>query len=99
MWAQLIKARIRPGKEDEARNLTQEFEAEAGGNHPWVALTACVSRNDPNESYTLVVFESEERARENERSPEQAKRFERMMQIYDGQPEFVDLDVVYQNSR
>ncbi len=99
MWAQLIKSRIRPGKEEEARNLPQEFDAQAHGTSPsWVAMTTSVNQKNPSEYYTLVIFESEEKARENERSPEQAKRVERMMEIFDGQPEFVDLDVVFHHS-
>jgi len=99
MWAQLIKSRVKPGKEDEARNLPQEFDMAAHGPSPsWVAMTSSVNENDPGEYYTLVIFESEEKARENERTPEQAKRVERMMEIFDGQPEFVDLEVLYHHS-
>lgn len=99
MWAQLIKSRVKPGKEDEARNLPREFEEAAHGTSPpWVAITASVNENNPGEYYTLVIFESEAKARENEQSPEQTKRFERMMELFDGQPEFVDLEVLYHHS-
>ena len=100
MWAQLIKSRVKPGKEQEARNLPQEFETQAAGaTPPWVSITNAVNQNNPNETYTLVIFESEEKARENERSPEQAKRVERMMEVFEGRPEFVDLEVLYHGSR
>jgi hypothetical protein len=99
MFAQLVKSRVRPGKEEEARNLSKEFDSRAGQTAaPWVALTASVNMKDPGEFYTLIVFESEEKARENERSPEQAKRVERLMEIYEN-PEYVDLDVVFHRSR
>ncbi len=100
MWAQLIKSRIKPGKEQEARTLPREFETQAAGaTPPWVSITNAVNQNNPNETYTLVIFESEEKARENERSPEQAKRVERMMEVFEGRPEFVDLEVLYHGSR
>jgi heme-degrading monooxygenase HmoA len=99
MWAQLIKARIRPGKEEEARNIVQEFESELGGaTPPWQQITVCQNQRDPSEVYTLVVFESEEKARENERSPEQDRRYRRLTEVYEGQPEFVDMNVVFQRS-
>lgn len=99
MWAQLIKSRIKPGKEEEARGLSQEFqEGGQNGGAGWLRMIAMQNQNDPNESYTLIVFESEEKARENERSPEQAHRFQRLQEIFES-PEFVDLNVVYEGSR
>lgn len=99
MWAQLIKSRIKPGKEEEVRNLPQELDSQMGGEAPFVAIFACTNQNDPSESYTFVVFESEEAARQNERSPEQAQRFQRFQELYEGQPEYVDLNVEYHLSR
>ncbi len=100
MWAQLIKSRAKPGKEKDIRNLPKEFRAQSGETTPlWVAITTGVNQNDPSEYYTLVIFDNEEKARENERSPEQAKRVERMRELYEGPPEFIDLDVVYHESR
>lgn len=98
MWAQLIKNRAKPGKEEEIRNLPREFEAQ-GGEPPFVQLFACQDQNDPSQYYTFVVFESEEAARRNEGSPEQAKRVERMRELYEGRPEFVDLNVLHHRGR
>jgi hypothetical protein len=98
MWAQLIKSQAKPGKDEEIRNLPQEFEAQ-GGTPPFVQLFTCSNQSNPSEHYTFVVFESEEAARQNEASPEQAKRIERMRELYQGQPEFVDLNVLHHQSR
>lgn len=99
MWAQLIKSRIKPGKEEEVRNLPQEFDAQTGGDTPgFLAMFSCTNQNDPSESYTFVVFESEEAARRSESSPEQAKRLERLQELFD-QPEYVDLNVEYHQTR
>jgi heme-degrading monooxygenase HmoA len=62
-------------------------------------MIALENQNDPREYYTLVIFESEAAARENERSPQQAKRLERFQQIFEGPPEYVDLNVVHDRSR
>ena len=98
MWAQLIKSRAKPGKEAEIRNLGNEFEAQ-GGTMPMQYLFTCTNQNDPTEYYTFAVFESEEAARQNESSPEQAGRVNRMQELFDGQPEFVDLNVEFHRSR
>lgn len=98
MWAQVIKSRAKPGKEEEIRNLPQEFEA-MGGMPAFLHLFACSNQNDPTEYYTFIVFESEEAARANERTREQDRRVERMRELYEGEPEFVDLDVVYHRAQ
>ena len=100
MWAQLVKARAKAGKEEEIRNLTREFEAQAGGGSPpWTYLFACSSQNEPSVHYTFVVFESEAAARQNESSPEQEKRMQRFQELFEGQPEYVDLIVEEHRSR
>lgn len=97
MWAQLIKARVKRGREDEVRRLPQEFEQR--GRAAWERLMTFQDQHDPSAYYVLVVFESEEKARENERSPEQAERLRRMQELFEGPPEYVDLNVVYEASR
>ena len=55
-------------------------------------------QKDPNQFCTLVVFESEEKARERERDPRLEERLQparaMMADILAGPPEFVDLTVV-----
>lgn len=98
MWAQLIKSRAKPGKEEEIRNLPQEFEAQ-GQTMPMRHIFTCRNQKDPSEYYTFVVFESEEAARQNEASPEGAARVKRLMELYEGSPEYVDLNVEYHRSQ
>jgi hypothetical protein len=53
---------------------------------------------DPSRIYTLVVFESEEKARAREQDPRRTERLEAarsiMADILDGPPEFTDLEVI-----
>lgn len=100
MWAQLVKARLKAGKEDEMRRLDEEFQARGrGGSTGWVKDFTLRDQKDPQVYYILVYFESEEKARANERSPEQQEMYGRMQQLFDGQPEFVDLEPVSESSR
>jgi len=98
MWAQLIKSRAKPGKEEEIRNLPQEFEAQ-GSSMPMMQVFTCSNQKDPSEYYTLIVFENEAAARQSEASPEAAARVKRMMELFEGPPEYVDLNVEYHRSR
>jgi antibiotic biosynthesis monooxygenase (ABM) superfamily enzyme len=98
MWAQIIKARLKAGAEEDMRKLEKEFEAE-GGNVPWVRSIVLEDQNDPGEYYNIVFFESEEAARANEHTPEQQDRIRRIQALYEGQPEFVDCNVIYEASR
>jgi hypothetical protein len=95
MWAQLIRVRLKPGKDMAGLN-EQIRAAERPGSSPARTLVMH-DQKDPSQAYILVVFESEEQARAREQDPQreedlQAAR-ETMADIFDGLPEFVDLNV------
>jgi heme-degrading monooxygenase HmoA len=103
MWAQIVKSRSRPGREEDIRRLPQEFEARELHQEPApLRLFIFQNQNDPQEYYTLAFFESEEKARENERSPEQQQRLQHLQELFErgpGTPEYVDLISVFEWSR
>lgn len=96
MWAQLIKMRLKPGK-DTAEMDKQLRAAEEPGSG-LVRTLVMRDQKDPSQVYAVVVFESEEKARARERDPRrqvtlQAARAT-MADILESPPEFVDLSVV-----
>ena len=95
MWAQLIKVRLKPGK-DTAEVNKQLRAAEQPGSG-LVRTLAMQDQNDPTQVYTLVVFESEEKARAREQDPRRQEALQAaramMADIYDSPPEFTDLTV------
>lgn len=95
MWAQLIKMPVKPGK-DVARLSQALSDAEQPGSGLVRRLTMR-DQKDPCLIYTLVLFESEEKARAREQDPrrEQGLQAVRAMivDIQDGPSEFVDLTV------
>jgi heme-degrading monooxygenase HmoA len=100
MWAQLVRARIKSGSEDQLRALDEEFAARGqDGSTGWERTIVLRNQDDPQERLILVFFESEEKARENERSPRQQELLGRVQQLYDGQPEFVNLIPEVEHSR
>jgi heme-degrading monooxygenase HmoA len=97
MWAQIIKSRLKPGAENDMRQMMQEFEG--AESTPMARSITLQNQNDPAEYYTVVFFDSEEAARANENTPAQQDRIRRVQALYDGQPEFVDCNVINETSR
>jgi quinol monooxygenase YgiN len=100
MWAQLIRTRLKPGKERELSRLYEQLRAAEQPGSGLVRSLAMHDQRDPSEIYMLVVFESEEAARARESDPrrEEGLRAARatMAEIFDGAPEFIDLVVSFE---
>jgi hypothetical protein len=97
MWAQLIKVRLKSGRNDGLERLTAQLGATEQPGSGLVRSLLMRDQKDPNSLYMLVVFESEEKARERERDPRREEGLAQvratMMEIFEGAPEFVDLTV------
>lgn len=97
MWAQLIRVRLKPGEDEGLERVYEQLQAAEQEGSGLVRSTLMRDQNDPNAVYMLVVFESEERAREREgdsRRQESLKAVQATMaQIYEGPPQFTDLIV------
>jgi quinol monooxygenase YgiN len=98
MWAQLITTRLKPGREGDLQKLIDELRATEQPGSGLVRSMAMLDQKDPSRAYMLVVFESEEKARERESDPRREEGMQKartlMAEIFDGAPEFVDLTVV-----
>ena len=96
MWAQLIKMRLKPGQD--TAELNKQLQAAEQPGSGLVRSLMMHDQKDPSQLYALVVFESEEKAREREQDPRRQERLQAvravMEDIYAGPPEFVDLTVV-----
>jgi antibiotic biosynthesis monooxygenase (ABM) superfamily enzyme len=98
MWAQLISARLKPGKEGDLTKLFEQVQAIEQPGSGLLRSTFMRDQNDPRKVYMLVVFDTEEhaRAREHDQRREQGLQAVRefMAEMLDGPPEFTDLLVV-----
>jgi quinol monooxygenase YgiN len=98
MWAQLITVRLKPGKESELPRLIEALRATEQPGSGLVRSTAMQDTKDPSSLFMMVVFDSEEaaRARENDSNRDEGLKTARaiMAEMFDGPPEFVDLNVV-----
>jgi hypothetical protein len=103
MWAQLIKMRLKPGKDDDelvaVMDLLRSAEQPGSG---LIRSTTMRDQQDPTWAYTVVVFDSEESARAREQDPRREQALEAVRQkladLVDGPPEFVDLNVVTEST-
>lgn len=95
MWAQLIKTRLKPGKDTAA--LGQQLRAVEQPGSGLVRTLVMHDQKDPGQVYVLVVFESEEKARAREQDPRRQEGLEAvravMADVFDGPPQFTDLTV------
>ena len=96
MWAQLIKMRLKPGKDMTEVNAQLRAAEQPGSG--LVRSIAMRDQKDPNQAYFLIVFESEEKARAREQDLRRQEGLQAvratMADTYEGPPEFVDLTVV-----
>lgn len=95
MWAQLIKMTLTPG--EDTAELSKQIRAAEQPGSGLVRSFMMHDQADPSQVYTLVVFESEEKARAREQDPrrQEGLRAARatMAEIFEGPPEFTDLVV------
>ena len=98
MWAQLITVRLKPGKERDLPRLIEELKATEQPGSGLLRSSAMQDQSDPSRVHMLVLFESEEKARERENDPrrEDGLRTARatMAEMFEGAPEFTDLTVL-----
>jgi heme-degrading monooxygenase HmoA len=98
MWAQLISMRLKAGGEPGLANVLEGLRAVEQPDSGLLRSTTMRDQNDPSRVFTLVVFESEEKARARESDPRRQAGLEAirsvMADVFEGPPEFVDLNVV-----
>jgi quinol monooxygenase YgiN len=98
MWAQLIKMTVRPEREQDLLGLLEQVHAAEQADSGLVRTVAMRDQEDPSKLYTLVLFESEEKARAREQDPrrEEALKSVRtaMAEMFEGPREFINLTVV-----
>jgi quinol monooxygenase YgiN len=92
MYGTVARIRVKPGALDELKNWSPEEDEQASGA---VALYAYQMDDDPSELYMVAVFESKEAYVANAESPEQDRRYRKMLEWFEGEPEWHDGEIVY----
>jgi len=103
MWAQLITTQVRSDVDaaevaDRVRSVHEQVRATEQRGSGLLRTLLMQDQSDPHRVYTLVVLESEERARARERDPRRAEQLEAarsaMASLFEGTPAFTDLTVL-----
>ena len=98
MWAQMITATLKPGRDADLTKLIEQLEAAEQPGSGLVRSSVMRDQSDPSRVHFLVVFESEEKARARESDPRRVEGMAvaraTMADLLDGAPEFVDLTVL-----
>jgi quinol monooxygenase YgiN len=92
MYGTVAKMKVKPGGLEKLGNWSPNEAARDSGA---VAIYAFQTDADPNEVYTIAIFESKEAYMANAGSPEQDARYREMLQWLEGEPEWHDGEVVY----
>ena len=98
MWAQLQKVSTKPEREAELLDVFEQLHGIEQADSGLLRTMVMRCQADPTLVYVLVVFDSEEKAREREQDPRRQQGLERiraaMGGVLDGPPEFFDLKVL-----
>jgi heme-degrading monooxygenase HmoA len=93
MYGTILHVRLKAGAESKLLDLMDEFVARRVPGF----VTHYVYRldRDSNETMTAVVFESKEAYVANANSPEQNDMYQRMVELFDGEPTWYDGEIIY----
>ena len=96
MFVQLIHHRVKEGGWERLQQVAERWRREQASIAPgFKGEYVLREKTDPNRCTVVVLFENEELARQNSNRPETNAFFKEWSQYVDGEPEFVDCDVVY----
>ncbi len=88
MWAQLISTRLKPGKDQELPGLLDQMKATEQPGSGLLRSMSFRGQQDPSRFFTLVVFESEEKAQAREQDPRRGEALAAaratMAEVFDG---------------
>jgi quinol monooxygenase YgiN len=93
MYGTVAKMRVKPGKLDE---LNKVMSSEGMSTIPGLVNTTVYKMDaDANTLMVAVVFTDKDAYVKNAESPEQNERYEQLVALLDGPPEWNDGEVIY----
>ena len=96
MWAQLMRWQLKPGKN--TAGLREQLQALEQPGSGLLRTMVMQDQKNPDQFFTLIVFESEEKARARERDPRREEGLQALRALLADKlanpPEFTDLAVV-----
>jgi hypothetical protein len=93
MYGTVARMRVKPGMLDQLKALTTNEDALRIPGH--INTLVYQMDKDPNELILAVVFQSKEAYMKNADSPEQDARYQELVQLLEGPPEWNDGEVIH----
>jgi heme-degrading monooxygenase HmoA len=94
MFAQIIRSTVKPNAWPQIEELDRRWQDEQAPNAPGFKGSYLLRENDPNRCMFVVLFESRELAQQNSDRPDTNRWYKMMLELMEGQPEFIDTEVV-----
>ena len=98
MWGQMISVRLKAGCDGDLPRLEESLRTIEQPDSGLVRSLMLQDQKDPSQVYMVILFESEEKARMRESDPRRQEGLQAaraiMAEIFDGPPQFTDLNVV-----
>ncbi len=97
MWAQIIKVRVKSGREEDLRRILEQIHAAEQADSGLLRSSMMRDQKDPHTLYMMIVVESEEKARAREQNRRREGLHDlqaKMADTLEGPPEFIDLEVI-----
>ena len=94
MFAQLIRVRVKPDAWDRFRVLDERWQREQAPIAPGFKGSYILRELDsPNGCLMVVLFESQELAQRNSDRPETNQWYQGLLELIEGEPEFIATEV------
>jgi len=95
MFAQVIRFKVKPDPWDRLEEFDRRWQAEQAPIAPGFKGSYMLrEKNSPNGCTFVVLFENQQLAQQNSDRPETNAWYRQMLELIDGQPEFIDTEVV-----
>ncbi len=95
MFVQLIRCKVKPGRWQKLEEISRRWEREQMPIAPgFKGEYVLREKGDPDRCVVIVLFENEEAARQNSARAETNQYYREWAEHIEGEPEFVDTEVV-----
>jgi quinol monooxygenase YgiN len=95
MFAQVIRFKAKSDAWEAIRELDERWQVEQAPKSPGFKGSYMLrERGSPNGCIMVALFENEQLARQNSDRPDTNRWYQMMLELIEGQPEFIDTDVV-----
>ena len=96
MFIQLIRCNVKPDAWGQLEELFRRWQREQAPKAPGFKGEYLLrEKGSPNGCIQVVLFENEQLAQQNSNRPETNQYYREMLQLIEGEPQFIDTEVVH----